>query len=150
MLLQLGGYDGGCSDEDSLLQPAPLGRQAKTKDAFNSLFPQIPTVQMKHPPSTRCGALTSSPSPAPAPAASPAASPRREPPSCTEWGRRAWCRDDSMIPPEDLEIARKPDGSPWRLGSGSYGTVWSPLHSPPPSPFLLCLASKVVPAGVCL
>eukprot|EP00884_Botryococcus_braunii_P006247 jgi/Botrbrau1/15623/Bobra.4_1s0010.2 len=40
--------------------------------------------------------------------------------------------DDDTIPPQDLEIAQRQDGSPWALGSGSNGTVykgwWSGVH----------------------
>lgn len=32
-------------------------------------------------------------------------------------------RNDDTIPSGSLEIATRPDGSPWVLGMGSYGTV---------------------------
>ncbi len=32
-------------------------------------------------------------------------------------------RNDDTIPSASLEIATRPDGSPWVLGMGSYGTV---------------------------
>ena len=35
-------------------------------------------------------------------------------------------QSDWEIDPDELEIARKPDGTEWRLGSGASAHVWTP------------------------
>ncbi|PRW21099.1 serine threonine- kinase [Chlorella sorokiniana] len=36
---------------------------------------------------------------------------------------------DWRIPPEAIEILKRPDGSPWQLGSGGFGTVFKALRN---------------------
>lgn len=31
--------------------------------------------------------------------------------------------EDCRIPPEEIEVMKRPDGSPWQLGAGGFGTV---------------------------
>lgn len=32
-------------------------------------------------------------------------------------------------PPAEVEIVKRPDGSPWQLGSGGFGTVYKALRN---------------------
>lgn len=39
-------------------------------------------------------------------------------------GSSHFCPYCRRIPPEAIEIMKRPDGSPWQLGSGGFGTVF--------------------------
>lgn len=40
----------------------------------------------------------------------------------------AYLVDDWSIPPEDVEVCRRPDGTWWQLGTGGFGTVYKGLY----------------------